>query len=108
MTTLNIVILLFDENICSTTVYSSNFLAYRTDVAQFFHHPQSLNKRIGVVQDRNDSTIQKTSSETNLCQILPWAMSRVSKFMYGSLIHIAYEVWKEALTGNTLGSEQHE
>ena len=71
--------------------YSSNFHAYRTEPSL---SKQSLSKRIGLLQDRNGVTIQKTSSETKLCRILPLpprVMSCVSKFTYDSFIHIAYD-----------------
>ena len=64
--------------------YSSNFHAYRN------LSKQSLIERIGPLQDRNDITIQITTSETKLCRILP-RLPRVSKFTSGSFIHIAYD-----------------
>ena len=78
-----VVILLFDENICSTMLTSSNFHAYRN------LSKQPLKKRIGLLQDRNDITIQTTTSETKLCRILP-RLPRVSKFTSSSFIYIAY------------------
>ena len=81
-----VVILLFDENICSTMLTSSNFHAYRN------LSKQPLKKRIGLLQDRNDIqvTIQKTTPERKLYWILP-RLPRVSKFTSGSFIHIAYD-----------------